>query len=379
MANNPCFQLRDAGTAVWLDQLSREIVQSGRLAGLVSDAALSGVTSNPAIFHHSMTHGEAYDAQLADLAREGRSTEAIYEELAVRDIQLACDVLREVHERTRGADGYVSLEVSPHLARDTEASFRAACDLHSRVGRPNLLIKIPGTAEGLPAIERCLEKGIPINVTLLFSIEAYEAVAEAYVRALDSRDRSSDSLQVASVASFFVSRIDTLTDQRLEERAAKLAEDAARKEILDLRGRAAIANARLAYQSYRRIFSGDPFRRLAGKGARVQRPLWASTSAKNPEYSDVMYVETLVGPDTVNTMPMQTIEAFLDHGKVVPGSVESGLDEARRYFERLEKVGISFREITDQLIEEGIRKFIDPYDRLLASLEEKGTALRSSR
>lgn len=372
-SSNPCVRLAEAGVAVWLDSLSREIVQSGRLKQLVDTVALSGVTSNPSIFHQAMTKGAAYDAQLAELSTRNLSDEQIYEELAVTDIRMACDVLRPVHDRTGGQDGYVSLEVSPHLARDTQGTLTAARRLHAWVDRPNVLIKIPGTPEGVPAIEACLAEGIPINITLLFSIEAYESVAEAYLRALARRAKAGQSLQVASVASFFVSRIDTLTDAKLDERAKALPAQSA--EILAMRGQAAILNARLAYQSFLRIFGRDEFRRLQEKGAWVQRPLWASTSTKNPAYRDVMYVETLIGPSTVNTMPMETIEGFADHGVVEPNTVEKDPEGARRYFEQLESVGVSFRAVTDQLLVEAIEKFNDPYDKLIASLGQKRAAL----
>lgn len=377
MAKNPCQLLHDAGTAVWMDQLSREIVERGTLTRFIEQAALTGVTSNPAIFEKAMTSGTSYDSQLTELAGSKMTTEQIYEELAVRDIQLACDVLRPVFDRMGGADGFVSLEVSPHLARDTQGTYQAARRLHAQVNRPNLFIKIPGTKEGTLAIERCLTEGIPINITLLFAIDAYEAVAEAYVRALEARAAKGESLDVASVASFFVSRIDTLTDDMLEERAAK-AQGTERNELLGLRGKLAIANAKLAYQSFLRIFRSDRFRKLEQKGARVQRPLWASTSTKNPDYRDVIYVETLIGRDTVNTMPVQTIEAFLDHGVVRPETVLEGSNEARQAFDRLEAAGISFQGITDQLLDEAIQKFNDPYDKLLAALEEKRAAMRAS-
>ena len=376
MAKNTAFALQDAGTAVWLDQLSREIIESGQLAAYIEDAAMSGVTSNPAIFHTAMTSGTAYDAQLEELAGSSLTTEEIYEELAVRDIQMACDVLRTVFEKTRGADGFVSLEVSPHLARDTERTYAAAKRLHAWVDRPNLMIKIPGTDEGLPAIRRCLEEGVPINVTLLFSLRSYEAVAEAYVDAIAARAGKKLPLDIPSVASFFVSRIDSLVDQRLET-AAKNASEPSRDKILALRGQAAVHNAKLAYQSYVRIFGTERWTGLGTQGARPQRPLWASTSTKNPAYRDVLYVETLVGRNTVNTMPAQTLEATLDHGRIEADTVLRDVDEARRFFETLEATGISFDEVTTQLLDEGIDKFDKPYDDLLAALEAKRKKMRT--
>jgi transaldolase len=369
MPQNPCHALREAGTAVWLDQLSRELILQGKLKELTESAALTGLTSNPSIFHKAMTSGSAYDEQIRTLAGRSLTTEEFYEHLAIRDITLACDVLRPVWTGTQGADGYISLEVSPHLARDTEGTVLAARRLFNLVGRPNLLIKVPGTPEGLPAIERLLEEGIGINVTLLFAVDAYERVAETYLRVMGRRVAQNRTAHIPSVASFFISRIDTLIDKLLTEKAAE--PGAAADEILALRGRAAVANAKIAYQSFQRIFGTPEFRRLQDRGARPQRPLWASTSTKNPDYRDVLYVEPLIGPDTVNTMPMETIEAFLDHGVVDPRSLTAGVDQAHEHIRRLEALGISFRRVTDQLLEEGISKFNESYDLLLAALEEK--------
>jgi len=371
MSKNPCHALAEAGTAVWLDQLSRVLIREGRLESLIGEAALSGVTSNPAIFQKAMTSGPAYDAQIAELAPRKLAAEALYEELAVLDIRMACDTLMPVWERTHGADGFVSLEVSPHLARDGAGTIAAAKRLSSWVQRPNLLIKVPGTPEGLPAIETLLADGVAVNITLLFAVEAYEEVARTYIRALDRRRSEGKSLDVASVASFFVSRIDSLVDSLLEKRAEQAGSDAERAGILGLRGQTAIANAKLAYRSYERIFAGEPWTSLAAAGARVQRPLWASTSTKNAAYRDVMYVEPLIGPDTVNTLPLETLGAFLDHGVVAPGTVRHGVVEADRLFVRLAELGIRMPEVTRQLLDEGITKFQQPYDALLAALEKK--------
>lgn len=369
MAKNPCHALSAAGTSVWLDQLSRVLLREGRIESLIGEAALSGVTSNPAIFHQAMTQGSAYDAQIAELAPRRLPAEELYEELAVLDIRMACDTLRPVWDETRGGDGMVSLEVSPHLALDASRTVAAAQRLARWVDRPNLMIKVPGTPECLPAIESLLAEGVPINVTLLFAVEAYEAVARAYLRAMESRVAAGLAPHVPSVASFFVSRIDTLVDARLEEKAAEAG--AGRTEILALRGQAAIASARLAYRSFRRIFAGPGWEALAARGARVQRPLWASTSTKNPAYRDVMYVEPLIGPHTVNTLPMETLTAFLDHGRVEPETVLEGVAEAESHLRRLEDLGISVAVVTRQLLEEGIAKFIQPYDALLLSLEAR--------
>ena len=371
MSLSSCHALRDAGTAPWLDQLSRDLILEGRLASLLDRAALSGVTSNPSIFHQAMTTGQSYDAPIAGLAARGLGAEEIYESLAVEDIRLACDILRPVYDATQGGDGFVSLEVSPHLARDTAGTTAAARRLHARVDRPNLMIKVPGTPEGLPAIETLLADGIAVNVTLLFAVEAYESVTKAYIRGLERRVAAGQAPDIPSVASFFVSRIDTLVDSLLEDVAQKAAGDAARAEVLGLRGRAAVANAKLAYRSYQAIFAGTEFAPLRSRGARVQRPLWASTSTKNPAYLDVMYVEPLIGLDTVNTMPPNTLEAFLDHGRVVPGTVAEGLDEAESLLRRIAGFGISMAAVTQQLLDEGITKFVQPYDKLLVALEGK--------
>jgi len=370
MAQNPCQALHEAGTAVWLDQLSRELISSGRLAALIRDAAVTGLTSNPAIFHKAMTSGSAYDEQLAGFAGSATPIEEVYEALAIEDIRRTCDLLAPVWDSSGGAGGFVSLEVSPHLARDGHATREAARRLHALVDRPNLLIKVPGTPECLGTIEDLLAEGIGVNITLLFAVDAYEEVARAYLRALQRRTRQGQPPVVASVASFFVSRIDTLVDQILEEKAAA-AGARQREELLGLRGKTAIANAKVAYQSFLEIFSEEAFGPLAAAGARVQRPLWASTSTKNPAYPDVLYVEPLIGRDLVNTLPMETLEAFLDHGKVVPNSVELGLEEARWQLRRLEECGVSMRAVTDQLLADGIAKFVEPYDRLLAALQEK--------
>lgn len=378
MSKNPCHALSEAGTSVWLDSLSRVLLREGRLNSLLGEAAVTGVTSNPAIFHKAMTSGPAYDAQIAELAPRKLPSEDLYEQLAVLDIRMACDTLRPVWEETRGADGFVSLEVSPHLARDTSGTVAAALRLHGWVDRPNLLIKVPGTPEGLPAVEALLAEGIGVNVTLLFAVETYEEVARGYIRAMARRTAEGKSPDVPSVASFFVSRIDTLVDALLEQAASRLSTEAARAEILARRGRAAVANAKLAYRSFRRIFAEAAWAPLQAAGARAQRPLWASTSTKNPSYRDVMYVEPLVGPHTVNTMPMETVEAFLDHGIVKPATVEEDLAAAEQHLAGLSEHGISMPAVTRQLLEEGIAKFVQPYDGLLEALERKREARGSS-
>jgi transaldolase len=365
---NPLLRLIECGQSYWLDNLTRGMIKSGDLKRRVKEEGLRGVTSNPAIFHKAIAGSEDYDPQIKDLVAAGKDGAAIYERLVVTDIRDACDALRPVYDASEGMDGFVSLEVSPHLAHDTEGTMSEARRLFQTVGRPNLFIKIPGTLRGLPAVEEMLYEGININITLLFAIERYEAVAEAYMRALERRSAEGKGVdRVASVASFFLSRIDVLTDQLLGNLMTAKPDPAAGR----LLGRFAIANAKLAYQSFKRMVAGDRWRRLEKKGARVQRLLWASTSTKNPRYSDVYYVEPLVGADTVNTMPNETIAAFADHGKVVKDAVEAGVEEARQVLTDLRKVGIDPDRVTEQLLREGVQKFIEPFDKLMQTLAEK--------
>lgn len=369
---NPLQQLWDEGQSFWLDNLTREMIGDGSLARRVREQGLRGLTSNPAIFHKAITEGEEYDADIARFGRQGLGAEDVYERLTVSDVQAACDVLRPVWEASRGVDGYVSLEVSPHLAHDTEGTLSEAVRLYRAVARANVLIKIPGTPAGVPAIRQALFEGVNVNVTLLFSIDAYEEIADAYIEALEQRLEAGRRVDdVASVASFFLSRIDSLTDLRLA-RAADAGED--RRTIKALLGQAAVANAKLAYASFERRLAGDRWERLAAEGARPQRMLWASTSTKNPAYSDVKYVEPLIGDLTINTMPESTITAFLDHG-VVANTMRDDLEAARAAMTGLAEVGVDFEDVTDTLLEEGLEKFVVPFDRLLASLEERLASL----
>jgi len=365
---NPLMQLIEAGQSYWLDNLTRAMITNGDLTRRVSEEGLRGVTSNPTIFHKAIAGSEDYDAQIRELATAGKDVAEIYERLVVTDVRNACDVLRPVYDATQGADGFVSLEVSPHLACDTEGTMLEARRLFQAVRRPNLLIKIPGTLEGIPAVEEMLYEGININITLLFAVERYEAVAEAYMRAFERRLAQGKGVdRVASVASFFLSRIDVLTDELLGELMNKRANPAAER----LLGKFAIANAKLAYRSFKGMVAGKRWRALEEKGARVQRLLWASTSTKNPRYSDVYYIEPLVGAHTVNTMPNETIAAFADHGRVVTDAVESGVKEARQVLADLKSVGIDPVRVTDQLLREGVQKFIEPFDKLMGTLAEK--------
>lgn len=363
-------ELWEHGQSVWLDNLSREMLRSGELARRVEVEGVRGVTSNPAIFQAAITGGTAYDEELAALAAEGLDAVEAYERLAVADVRSACDLLRPVWEETDGLDGYVSLEVSPHLAHDTEATVAEARRLFEAVDRRNVFIKIPGTPAGVPAIRRALLEGIHINVTLLFSIDAYEAVADAYLEALEDRREAGRAVDdVLSVASFFLSRIDTLVDRELDALRAE-ADPGESARIGDLRGRTAIANAKLAYRSFRRRLEGRRWRRLRDAGAKPQRMLWASTSTKDPAYSDVKYVEPLIGPLTINTMPESTIEAFVDHG-TVEETVLEGVGEAEAVMRGLSEAGIDFDDVTDRLLEQGVEKFVTPFDRLLGSLRER--------
>ncbi len=366
------LKLIECGQSYWLDNLSRAMIDNGELKKRVSEQGLRGMTSNPSIFNNAISKSNDYDAQLRNLASQESGVEKIYEALAIRDVQDACDLLRPVFDASGGVDGYVSLEVSPHLAYDTAGTMADARRLFAAVNRPNVMIKIPGTVQGLPAIEEMLFEGVNINITLLFAIERYEEVAKTYIRALERRlDAGKPVDHIASVASFFLSRIDVLMDKLLQQMNRDSASPEKAAAAKSLMGKVAVANAKMAYQSFNQIFSGKAWERLANAGARVQRPLWASTSTKNPDYSDVMYVEPLIGKQTVNTMPEVTIEAFADHGVIVPDAIEQGVDEARQILETVEQLGISLAAVTDQLVEEGVQKFIDPFDQLLETISRK--------
>ncbi len=373
--DTPLNQLLACGQSYWLDNLSRHMIAGGELKKWIRDHGLRGITANPTTFREALTSPD-YDRQIESLTREGRSTKDIYETLLIHDVQQACDLLHDVYRDTDGLDGYVSLEVSPHLAHDTDATMAEARRYVERVNRPNLYMKVPATDAGIPAIEQLLFEGIAVNITLLFSIPSYQAVIEAYLSALERRATDRRPLQtVASVASFFVSRIDVLVDRLLQRRIPP--DDRARQSLpARLPGRAAVANAKLAYRTFRQVFSSDRWARLAVKGARVQRPLWASTGTKNPAYRDVVYVESLVGPDTVNTMPEATLRAFADHGRVVPDAVETEPEQADIVMQELEKAGINFNCVTWQLEHEGVQKFVDAYDAAITALDKKRSQFR---
>jgi len=366
---NPLAQLAKAGQSVWFDQMERKLVASGALQRMIDEDDLRGLTSNPTIFEKAIGGSEDYDAQLRMLAEQGKSRDEIYDELVVEDIGSAADVFAPVFERTNGEDGYVSLEVSPLLAADTAKTVSEAKRLFTKVGRPNLMIKIPATPEGIPAIRKAIALGININVTLIFSNDVYAQVIEAYLGGLEERAANGLPLgHIASVASFFVSRIDAQADKQLE---AKVKDDPSLQPLL---GKVAIANAKMAYQLFKQVFTSDRFLRLRDKGARVQRPLWASTGTKNPSYSDVLYVETLIGPDTVNTIPPATYTAFKDHGKVEL-TLEENIDDAKQVLETFEAKGFSLKAITDKLTAEGVKSFNESFGDLMGTIEARRDAV----
>jgi transaldolase len=358
--------LLDQGQSVWQDDISRDMIRSGEIQKIV-DTGVRGLTSNPSIFEKAIAAGSAYDDDVARLAAEGQDAAQIFEAVAVEDIRNTCDLFRPVYDRSEGGDGFVSIEVSPGAARNADRTRTEARRLWQLVDRPNLMVKIPGTMEGAPVIGEMLAEGININVTLLFSIESYARVAEAYVAALAGRQAAGQPVErIASVASFFVSRVDTLVDKLLDQKIA----ETGNQGLAELKGKAAVANAQLAYQRFEEIFSGPRWQALAGAGARVQRPLWASTSVKNPAYRDVLYVEELVGPHTVNTMPRATIEAFRDHGEIAR-TVDADYGAARGVIDALGAAGIDMAAVADQLEDEGIAVFVKSYDGLIAGVESK--------
>jgi transaldolase len=367
MADSRLHKLSARGQSVWIDYLSRDLVQSGELKRLMDEDAVVGVTSNPTIFQKALSQGDAYDEQVKLLLEREQDPKEIFLHLAVRDVESALDLLAPVHERNP-EDGYVSIEVDPTLAYDTKATYEEAIRLHEWIRRPNLYVKIPGTKPGLKAIEDSIAVGRSINVTLLFSLEMHSESMEAYLRGLERFvEDGGDPAKVRSVASFFVSRVDTETDKRLEAIGSD--------EALALRGKLAIANARIAYENYEKAFSGSRWDALKAKGALPQRCLWASTSTKNPEYRDVLYVEELIGPHTVNTMPEETIKAFQDHGEVRGDTVLEGVDEAHRLFEQLAAVGVDYDDVVATLEKEGVQKFSDSFAELLDGVKAKREAV----
>jgi transaldolase len=368
MGNSRLHRLAEYGQSVWIDFLSRDILRSGELERKMREDAVVGVTSNPTIFQKAISAGDAYDEQLREVLETERDPKEVFLRLAIKDVGDALDLLRLVWDEGSGRDGYVSLEVDPNLAYDTAGTVEEAQRLHETIERPNLFVKIPATEPGLPAIQEMISRGRSINVTLIFSLERYAEVAEAYIRGLERLvEAGGDPSTVASVASFFVSRVDTEADRRLDEIGGHD----------ELKGKLAVANAKLAYQRYKEIFAGERWETLAAKGATPQRCLWASTSTKNPAYRDVLYVEELIGPMTVNTMPEETIEAFQDHGEVAP-TLGQGLDEARRVFDEIERVGVDYADVTDTLEREGVEKFADSFSELLEGIRSKSGELAAA-
>jgi transaldolase len=356
------------GQSIWQDDITRGMLSSGQLRRSIEEIGIRGLTSNPTIFEKAISGSHDYDEQIAALLSEGASPSSIFEALEVRDIRGACDEFANLYRSSDGGDGFCSIEVFPDAARNPDATREQVRRLWSEVDRPNLMVKIPGTVEATPVVREMLAEGKNINITLLFSIDSYERVAEAYVAALEDRQARGLPLErIASVASFFVSRVDTLVDKLLDEKIAAGGDEAA---LTALKGRAAVANAKKAYERFQRIFAGERWQRLAAAGARPQRPLWASTGTKNPAYSDVLYVDSLVGPHTVNTMPGKTIEAFLDHGSTVR-AVDTDFAEAQATIDAIEAAGISLKAVTDQLETEGIDSFVKSYESLLAGVAAK--------
>ena len=369
--------LHAAGQSLWLDYIDRTMLFNGDLEKRIREDALTGMTSNPTIFEKALAEGSAYDAQVAGLPTTGSARDA-FETIAASDVRDACDRFRAVYDRTNAVDGYVSLEVSPDLARDADGTVAEAHRLWKLVDRPNLMIKVPGTEEGAVAVRRLIADGINVNVTLLFAIEAHARVIESYIAGLEERAAAGKPVdRIASVASFFVSRVDSAIDKQLDALAGAAKDPAEADTLRGLRGRAAIANAKMAYRLFTASFSGERWKALSDRGAHVQRPLWASTSTKNPAYRDVIYVEALIGPNTVNTLPPATLEAFRDHGETRV-TVTEGLDDAERTLAALEAHGVSMREVTDRLLTEGLASFGQSFVTLLAGLERKRATLAAS-
>jgi transaldolase len=374
-ANNPIFEIeQNYGQSIWMDNLSRTLIESGELKQMIEERGIVGITSNPAIFEKAIVGNATYDADIEAGISAGKSVLEIYESLVFEDIRNACDIFKPVYESSNKLDGYVSIEVPPNIADNTESTIEEARRYYQQIGRENVMIKIPGTKMGLPAVEQVISEGINVNVTLLFSVDSYVETAWAYIRGLEKRaEQGQDISEIASVASFFLSRIDSNIDARIDKKLAEGTDRIEKKATLEaIKGKVAIANAKVAYQEYKKIIQSDRWKALAEKGAKVQRLLWASTGTKNPEYSDVMYVDELVGPDTVNTLPPSTIEACADHCS--PASrIETDVDKAYRLLENLKEpdIDINLNEVMDELLDDGIDKFVKPFESLMASLQDK--------
>lgn len=376
MASNPLLEVKEYGQSIWMDNLNRSLIKSGELKEMIENRGLRGITSNPTIFEKAISGNKDYDADIEAGIKAGKSVPEIYESLIFADIRNACDTFKAIYEESGGKDGYISIEVSPNLGRDTQGTIEEARRFFQAIDRENVMIKIPGTPEGFPAVEQAISEGINVNITLLFSVDSYLAAAEAYLRGLEARVAAGQPIdKIASVASFFLSRIDTKVDERIEERLKQIGTENLNQEarLNELKGKVAIANAKIAYHKFQEITSSERWKNLAQKGANVQRLLWASTSTKNPEYSDVMYVDELVGSQTVNTLPPKTIEACADHCDLAPNRVEMEVDKAYQTIESLKEpdININYNQVMDELLEEGIDKFVQPFESLMQSLENK--------
>jgi transaldolase len=376
MAKNPLLEINNYGQSIWMDYLNRSLIESGELDEMIKNYGLRGVTSNPTIFEKAINGNKIYDADIEAGIKAEKSVQEIYESLIFDDIRRTCDRFRDIYDQTQGQDGYVSIEVSPHLARDTQETIEEAVRFYQAIDRDNVMIKIPGTPEGFPAVERVINMGINVNITLLFSVQSYEHAAWAYIRGLEDRVATNQPIDnIHSVASFFLSRIDQKIDERVEDRLKQLGTETLNKEarLQQILGKVAIANAKVAYQKFQEIFNSDRWQALADKGAKVQRLLWASTSTKNPEYSDVMYIDELIGLHTINTMPLETIEACADHCSPSPNKIETNLENAHNLLESLNDpdININLDDVMNELLDEGIEKFTQPYDSLMQSLEDK--------
>ena len=373
MATNHLLEIENLGQSIWMDNLSRNIIESGELKSMIAEKGIRGITSNPAIFEKAIAGNAIYDADIEAGISAGKSVMEIYESLVFKDIRDACDIFMPVYEQTDGLDGYISIEVPPTIAKDTESTISEAIRYYTAIGRENLMIKIPGTTEGLPAVTRVISEGINVNVTLLFSIESYVNTAWAYIEGLEARAAKGENISnIASVASFFLSRIDSNIDGTIDSKLKNVADETMKAKLEAVKGKVAIANAKIAYQEYKKIIQSDRWKALSAKGAKVQRLLWASTSTKNISYSDVMYVDELIGPSTVNTLPPQTIDACADHCHV-DNRIETKIEVAEEVMESLKdpEININIDQVMDELLAEGIDKFIKPFTSLINSLEEK--------
>ena len=378
MAENPLEALNDLGQCVWLDNLYRDLITSGSLMHMMNDDGITGITSNPTIFQKAISGSAAYDESMKIMLRKGvTDAKELFLGLAMEDVSRAADILHSVYGKSKCLSGYVSIEVSPDLAHDTRGTIKEALHLFSAIHKKNILVKVPATKEGLPAIEELTSAGVNVNITLLFSIERFKEVAESYIRGLEQRLKNKKQInEITSVASFFVSRVDTLVDKVLEQRIASSSGEE-KNRLTALLGKAAVANAKLAYREYQGIFTSPRFLSLKEKGAHVQRLLWGSTGTKNPKYSDIKYVDELIAPDTINTMPEATLNAFKDHGKAKI-TIGEHMDEAERVFRELESLGISMKEVTDQLETEGVKAFADSYFALLDEISKRRDRIRAT-